>query len=99
MGYYEDACRLAAKLGMGIVPRDQPVECIAKTSEEFVCLVVDRMRLLGVDAPTLSLCSGIALDSVERLVKAGEGSLHDMRSILEALNLIPVCLPYRETEG
>ena len=97
--YYNDALKLAEKIGGRVGPRDEPVECMVRTRQDLAQLLVARMELLEVDIATLSARSGIALDSVERLVKTGEGGLHSMRSVLSALNLIPVCLPYSGTEG
>lgn len=93
MGYYEDACRLAERLGMGIVPRDEPAECIAKTPKDLAQVIVDRMKLLEMDASALSARSGVGIDSIERLARTGKGTLDDVHSALEALNLVPVCLP------
>ena len=99
MKYYNDALKLAEKIDGRVGPRDEPVECMVRTRQDLAQLLVARMELLEVDIATLSARSGIALDSVERLVKTGEGGLHSMRSVLSALNLIPVCLPYSGTEG
>ena len=98
MGYYEEAERLARRLGMEVEPRDQWICFVADTPERLADVISRRLGFLGLNARRVAEASGVDLGAVRRLAESGRGSLSDTYAVLDALHLRPVSIPCPEAE-
>ena len=80
-------------VGPGLAGTPDRLERVCATTDQLSSAVREAEFLRETTATQVSANSGVALDTVRRIEQDGKAPLHDVRSVLLALGITPVCLP------